>query len=479
MSRLLYWPVIAAILLLLILPVGIRGVRRVTEQRRLAALPVPGRGTPPNVLLLVWDTLRRDHLSVAGYPRRTTPGLEQLAAEGVRFRNAFAAASWTLPSHGTILTGYLEQEMVAGHRMPVQVAGQPIAEALARHGYLTAGFAGNQVYAGSEYGISRGFIHFEDYHPTPLSILAAPRLTRMFLDPKEPLGQFARQLGYTAYPWERPAESVRHDFIRWLDARPTGRPFFAFINFFDAHMPYRPPAPFDTAFGADPHRPHVLLSAGVPAELIEREEKSYDGAIAYIDHEVTNLLEQLRERGLLDRTLVIVTADHGESFGRHGIFYHSSSFLAGQLHVPLLLRWPGRVPEHQVVDATVSLRDLPATVYDLLELPDPSPFPGRSLRRFWSGAVDASRGERVIAGETTFSRRHGNAIIEGGFYYTAWPGRPERLFAFPDDSAQQHDLSGDPAYAGRMAHFHAVADSLDQLVVARRGTQLVDLDSVP
>jgi len=479
LAGVLSWAATVAVVVLIVAGAGMEVARRTAERNGIRALPDHEGPPTPNVLLLVWDTVREQDLSVAGYARRTTPGLEQFAREGVRFSEAFATAPWTLPSHGAMFTGFLEQEMIVGHKIPLGIDGPTLAEVLAQHGYLTAGFTANQTYAGYEYGVDRGFLHFEDYHVSVPTILAAPKLVRLAFDPKEALGPLARRLGYRGYPWRKSAAKVRSDFVSWLDRRPAARPFFAFINFFDAHAPYRPPAPFDTAFGGDPSRRIETLSRRAKPDVVDLEHRAYDGAIAYIDSEVTALLDQLRERGLLDGTLIVIVADHGESFGEKGVYYHASSLYREQLQVPLLFRWSGRIPEGRIIDHPVTLRDLPATIYDLLSLPGPAPFPGVSLARLWDDSAPPPADYRLIAGETTWAGRHANAVIEGGRYFIAWPGRSQELFAFPADTSQGTDLSEDPSSADAMARFRMLDDSLTRRVLEVRGGSFTETGAAP
>src|SRR5262249_43485980 len=148
------------------------GARAWSEHRRTAALPPPAPAAR-NVLLLVWDTVRAQNLSLHGYSRRTTPNLQRLAARGVQFRHAFATAPWTLPSHASLFTGRWPHELSANWKTPLDEQVPTLAGRLSSRGYDTAGFVANLDFCSRETGLGRGFVHYEDY---PLSIWEA--LTR-------------------------------------------------------------------------------------------------------------------------------------------------------------------------------------------------------------------------------------------------------------------------------------------------------------
>lgn len=361
------------------LAAGVEGSERLTE-RRVAAQRLAARAGAPNVLLLVLDTVRRLNLSVFSYERRTTPELEALAARGVRFENALSTAPWTLPSHASMFTGRWAHELSADWATPLDDTYPTLADALSSQGYRTAGFVANVSYAGRSVGLGRGFSHFEDVVVS--------------------LSQIARSAAYTSWITSRPAikrrlppfyksyqrksaAEVNAALVQWLDREP-GRPFFAFLNYFDAHDPYRPAAPFDTAFGfpAYPPTPPARHGGAFPDDR-PRSLRPYDQAIASIDAEIGRLLRELERRGELKQTLVIVTSDHGEEFGEHGMYGHGHTLNLQALNVGAILTLPERIPAGLRLVDRVSLRDLPATVLDLAVPGGANPFPGASLARFW------------------------------------------------------------------------------------------------
>src|SRR5262249_48092305 len=192
------------------------------------------------------------------------------------------------------------------------------------------------------------------------------------------------------------AQATNRRFLDWLSRRrEPGRPYFAFLNYFDAHAPYLPPTVAGQSFGLRP--PHldesrVLDDRGEPGKLalppyfqfLARD--SYDNCLAYLDQQLGELFEELERRGELDRTLVIVTSDHGEGLGEHDLFDHGESLYRTEIDVPLLIVEPAARRSRGVVGEVVSLRSLPATIAELVGLGAGSPFPGPSLAGLWRGA---------------------------------------------------------------------------------------------
>ena len=175
----------------------------------------------------------------------------------------------------------------------------------------------------------------------------------------------------------------------YRDRQEPERPFFAFLNYFDAHSPYIPPEGTVFRFGLRPQTEADFILLGELWTVIDKlklplhyqllARDSYDNCIAYLDGRLGELFDVLQRRGVLDRTLVIVTADHGEDLGEHGLFDHGESLYRPEVRVPLLIVLPARSQFSGVVSKVVSLRDLPATIVELVGLAGGSPFPGRTL----------------------------------------------------------------------------------------------------
>lgn len=381
---------------------------RTAERRALSALPPPRPGAP-NVLLIVMDNVRASSMSLYGHGRPTTPNVQALARRGVLFTEARSTSSWTLPSHASLFTGRWGHELSCDFDRPLDATHPTLAEALSGDGYAAAGFVGNTFYGNARYGLGRGFARYEDDYEnravTPFEALRSSGLGRRLL---HALG-FPTRVGEGASV-RKTAAMLNADVLGWLDRRPAGRPFFVFLNYFDAHAPFLPPDGPDPRFGL------AGLPAAEKARLILRESRlaggppvgtdaeadrvrrdansvrldSYESCIAYLDRQVGRLVEGLDRRGLGRDTLVVLTSDHGEHFAERGFYGHGLSLYRPEVHVPLLIVPPLGGPAGLVVRRPVSLCDTAATVVDLVGRPGPGPFPGRSLARFWRpGAAPA------------------------------------------------------------------------------------------
>jgi arylsulfatase A-like enzyme len=367
------------------------------ESRR----PLPPANSP-NVLLIVLDTVRADRLSVYGYERGTTPSLEQLAKRAIRFDEARATAPWTLASHASMFTGGLPHELAVKWQTPLRTAYPTLAEYLGPKGYATAGFVANTEYCSYDTGLDRGFTHYEDYvidleHLRPfrtalLFDLAWDGVSELCL--RMSRSRFQPILHWLMTPNRKDAAAINRDFLHWLSRRQEPRrPFFVFLNYFDAHAPYLPPEGTPFRFGPGPR---TLADFYLLVELWRKIEKqrliphyrdlvrdSYDNCLAYLDERLGELFDTLQRRGVLDHTLVIVTSDHGEELGEHGLFEHGESLYRPEVRVPLLFVLPPPSQSPVVVRETVSLRDLPATIVELVGLSAGAPFPGLSLATLW------------------------------------------------------------------------------------------------
>ena len=360
-----------AIALLVLWAIALPQLRHREQRTALARLPAPPAGAP-NVLVLIWDTVRAMSTSVYGYERATTPELAGLASRGTVFDRAFATSSWSLPSHGSIFTGQYPPEMTVGFKAPLDATHPTIAEALARRGYTTAGVTANLFYGSRDYGIARGFTWYDERPSFNWRVVThtwwlSRRAVRSL---REARGDYRQVL-------RRNAEDVNTAFLSWMDRR-GDRPFFAVLNHFDAHEPYRPPAPFDTAYAAPGARYWGADDASeLTPEVLGQLRDAYDGSIRYMDHELGKLLAALESRGVLDSTIVIITADHGEEFGEHGaeLQGHAKSLYMVSLQVPMVMAGPG-VPRGVRVPETVSIRDIPATIMEPT-VGSSDPFPGR------------------------------------------------------------------------------------------------------
>lgn len=439
--------------------------RTIVEARAVRRLPDNAPGSP-NVLLIVLDTVRADHLGVYGYRRRTTPRLEQLARRGVLFKRAVATTSWTLPSHGSMFTGHLPTEMSADPRQALDGRWPTLAERLSGRGYASGGFVANTLYASYEFGLNRGFQRYEDYNISPGQLVLSSTIGRTLTD----TDALRRSVGYWHVLGRQHAAEVNAEFLSWL-SHVQDRPYFAFLNYFDAHEPYDPPAPFDRAFGAPFKSSNVAFNranhfgvAAAPEKMSASERQAqldaYDDGIAYEDESVGRLLDELTARGRFENTVVIVTSDHGEEFGGHGIFGHGAALFWPLLHVPLIISYPARVPSNVTIPAPVSLADLAATVADFTGLGPDSPFPGTSLARHWSGVggepLNSSAG---VMSELRSGHGPMRSIVANDIHYIRQGDGAEELYNIASDPDELRNLllgEGAKLHVTDLARFRCV-----------------------
>jgi arylsulfatase A-like enzyme len=200
------------------------------------------------------------------------------------------------------------------------------------------------------------------------------------------------------------ADDMNRSVLNWID-RDSEKPFFVFMNYYDVHDPYTPPQPYRTQF-AQLENPGGLIDSYwgvgniyVPMtdEQLQGEVDAYDGAIVYVDEQIDKLLSELESRGLAENLLVVILSDHGESFGEHGLLQHTNSLYREVIHVPLILWWPGHLPEGEQVAEPVSISALPATLLDLIDIEGQAQFPGPSLTELWTDPQAATDWPHPIA----------------------------------------------------------------------------------
>jgi arylsulfatase A-like enzyme len=390
----------------------LRGIEHVRDGGRPAALQRAG----DNVILYVIDTLRADHLGCYGYARATSPQIDALAREGAVFTHAMAQASWTRPATASILTGrYPPAHGATTLRDGLRPDVVTLAELLHREGYRTAAFVTN-VNVAPQWGFQRGFDLYrylpEDEHSPTVHV---------------------------------GSDVVTAEALDWLTTNGV-HPFFLYLHATDPHSPYRPPAPWaarlaDPAVTAAPERIDGLLGAfrqqGIQptADEVRGLMARYDGEIAFTDDNFGRLVAELRRRGLYDRTLIVLVADHGEEFLDHGGFEHGRTLYGEMLRVPLIIRVPDTRAPGVRVAATVQQIDVLPTVLDYLALPLPDDLPGRSLLTATSGgAIDSLD---VFAG-TTLGRQNMEAVITGDW-------KVIRTKTSGTDRVEAYDLAADAA----------------------------------
>jgi arylsulfatase A-like enzyme len=288
-----------------------------------------------------------------------------------------------------MFTGRWPHELAVDWHRPLDARFPTLAEVLRDRGYVTGGFAANLFYCTTEFGLDRGFLHYEDYPISPSQTLMSSSIGRALIAfslNEDFAFSFRELVGYHEIPGRRNAADINDAFLRWQARQDPSRPFFAFLNYLDAHQPFLPPAPFDRMFRGDAPRgdPRHWWERQWTSAAIQAEVDAYDGAIAYLDAQIGRLLDELRRRGELDNTIVVITSDHGEHFGEHGFMRHGNTLYLEVLHVPLMIVYPSKIQSPIRVAEPVTLRDIPASVIDLTGDACPGCLPGRSLAEHWT-----------------------------------------------------------------------------------------------
>ena len=387
----------------LVVLTGLTYERVTSAEHRALSLRPPAKPGVPNVLLIVLDDVRAASLSLYGHNRPTTPNLERLAQQRRRLL-------------GGPLDGPLDPA----------VARQHDDRPLAPRAFRGAGPAARRDVPDPGRGPGTGRVCHRrirrQHHLLQRPLRHGPGIRPVRGRLREPdrlalrdrpefrpgqarhSGSGLPDLGSTSAKTSvrKTAAMLNRDVLGWLAGRPAGQPFFVFINYYDAHTPYVFHGDPDPRFGmaalplaehAEIDKRFLDLAAGkpTPADFTRQQiinegytlfHDSYDSCIAYLDRQVGLLLDEIERRGLLENTLVIVTSDHGEQLGEHGLLGHGVSLYRREVHVPLLVIPPARSSTARIVNEPVSIREIPATVAEWVDLGPRNPFPGRSLTRF-------------------------------------------------------------------------------------------------
>ncbi len=422
---------------------GVPLADRFRERAEVAALPPAPKA--PNVLLIVLDTARADHLSLYGYPRATTPKMDRWAQRGTVFDSAWSTTSWTLPAHASMLTGRPIYEHGTDRSTRMDGRFPVLGEFFVAHGYRTAAFAGNDIWISPEYGFGRGFQRFRVYNPWSLAARTVyGRKVYSFC---------TEQLQLRHLPVRRSAAIINAELLHWLDENP-GRPFFALLNYFDAHDPYWPQPEYSQKFaGQDP--PNLVPGQ----EPHKRMNNQYDALLAYLDDQIDLLFSELARRGLAENTIIVLTSDHGESLGNHGLLQHGSSLYQEVQRVHLVIVAPGRVSAARRVHAPVSIQSIPATLAGLLGWEKDSPFPGPSFAHYLQpGVLDETPGGETVLGELKFiggSLAMKSLVNRDWQYIWTAKGGKEELFRLKDDPKQLTNLADSPEGRAAVLEFRA------------------------
>jgi len=394
--------------------------------------------TGPNLLLVVVDTLRADHLGTYGHGEDTSPRIDELAGQGVVFERMYSQAPWTKPSVASLFTSlYPPQHQVLEEGTDNRLASSltTLAEVLADAGYRTGAVSQNP-HIQANTGFDQGF------------------------------GEFHGLSGYVS------GVDEMLDAGRGFLDREAGRPFFLYMHFLDPHGPYAPPPKLRKRFLGERETKKARVVSGRVGKMLEGEELSieleagdldylealYDAEIRWVDVAVGRLLDHLEERGLADDTVVLLTADHGEEFMDHGTLKHGYQLYEESVHVPLIVRAPGVEPRR--VDRMVAQHvDLAPTVLDLLGQPVPSAAQGRSLRPWLEGRETAGP-ETALLG-TSWREIDRFAVREGSWKLVrhADQGRTE-LYDLASDPTERKNVAGDhPDVVERLSQAYTDATS--------------------
>jgi len=415
------------------------------------------RAVRPNVVLIIMDTTRADRFGCYGNDLGLTPGIDRLAASGVRFENAFAHAPWTLPSTASLLTSRLPSSHGAGGRVrdftPLADHVATLAEQFKSAGYKTAAII-NVFFLTERFGLTRGFDHVDYFDDTTNEHM-------------------------------RPAVDTTDAAIRWLSANDAD-PVFAMVHYFDPHLVYSPPEEFRERF-ADPRdqqstetlfgkrRDMVELRSGKiqSADLpIQRLEKLYNGEIAYADQQVTRLIDWLKSSGMYNDTIVVITSDHGEEFAEHGGYEHGHTLYDELLHVPLIIAGTD-VPSGVTATDVVGLMDVAPTLLRLANIDVPGGFHGQELTPALEGAPLPDRAvfsEGNMWSDSWYALRQGEKKL-----ITSPAGEKSRamLFDLAADPGEKTDIATrDPATARRLL---ADMDLILKAASSRSPTQPLNL----
>lgn len=401
----------------------------------------------PNIVLIVMDAARFDHLSAYGYQRETTPFLEELASKGQTYLNCFSSSVWTIPSHASLFTGrHVYEHGVFGRELKLGSEFATLAETLSSHGYETLLITGNYLLS-DQTGLIRGFRRefqfrrFSSRHPLSRyrivnRIVAKIRLERY------------RDQGAT---W------INRRLTSWARRYRKREPFFVFINYLDPHLPYKPPPAFRRMFLSESEEEKALAINQEPLPKVLGEEKLtseelnllkslYDAGLAYVDGRIRELYESFEENGLNSDTIWIITADHGENIGEQGLLGHQFSILDTLTHVPLIVHSTASSGEPTKIEYLVQQKDLYDWIVKVAErsvsgtLP---PLPKRDycLYEYIDPPLAVFGLDRIAPDSVDRLSANYRAIRTERFKLVEENGRSYQLFDIVQDPLEELDLS--------------------------------------
>ncbi|MGH7789720.1 MAG: sulfatase [Candidatus Binatia bacterium] len=375
---------------------------------------------PPNVLVIAIDSLRRDRVGAYGSSRGLTPFLDELAARSTVYDHAYAPSSWTIPTVASLFTGrHPSEHQTAKFFVPLKESETTLAEALAAYGYATSAVTDNAAIRG-DFGFGQGFERYQ--------LVGAPTV----FNPKSDGGV------------------VNAQTLRFVDEVGRERPHFIYLHYMDVHAPYRPHEAFapprDPKLRRSDDTLNLALMSGSWEKHPERQrsywtfttsevfrlQDLYDSEVQHVDGRLRELFDALGQRGFLDNALVVVTADHGEEFGRHGAFYHGTTLYGAAINVPLIVQVPHQPPQR--VTPPVELAGLGAMIADVVGMPRPPSFSVGWL------SADPTRAQRA----TAISELLETGQIKIWSHKRALVGPAAKVIVTSDDQYLSYDLNSDP-----------------------------------
>jgi arylsulfatase A-like enzyme len=403
--------------------------------------PDPLESDNPNVILIVMDTVRADHLSVHGYPRDTTPNLRKFAEVATIYNRAISSSPFTLPTHASIFTGMSSRSHGANYR------NSPLGQKLDEK--IGMGVVANYAALGRDYGLDRGFEYYINPRVVPFVGNARPYLLkqriRNFMAKFASFPQLERKLA-------RASEVNEHVFSLLAGQLTDNKNFFLFINYMDAHWPYIPPPPFNQLYPGmvedfDTNRYRKLakqvndLEVKLTTEEYDHLVSQYDGGIAYMDFHIGKLLEELKRTGHYENSLILITSDHGEVFGDRSLLGHGSSVYQDQVLVPLVVKYPN-TRESKIVDEIVHSIDILPTVLGELgyDIPDhlPQRFPLRDKRRKLHYVIS----ESLRTDKSPRFNREERAVFSGQYKFISSTAGKRELYNLQIDPKEKTNLHG-------------------------------------
>jgi arylsulfatase A-like enzyme len=350
----------------------------------------------PNVILIILDTARAQSFSCYGYNRETTPNIDRISQEGLLFENTISPSPWTLPAHASIFTGMYPSRHGCHEKHKFLNKNPPtLPETLKNIGYRTIGISNNS-WISRNFGLDRGFDSFIKLwqiiqYETDLADASSRGIDKYkraisLLAKGNPFINFANGI-YGKYFWRRydyGARRINKIVGKLLHDKMTrsGKPFFIFINYLEPHLFYRAPKPFFGMFLPEGVSRKDALSVNQDARcyiggVIPMDEDDfevlralYDAELFYLDHRIGEVYEFLKEKNLLDNTLLIITSDHGENIGEHNLMDHQYCLYDTLLRVPFIMRFPGTFEGGKRINTMVQTTDIFPTIIELLNIKD-------------------------------------------------------------------------------------------------------------